>query len=74
MSIEPANPALVARAEAVLALREAGKPTVPSTMAEERSTNPFLRADVPDLQRAARLTGRDPVSVFAEVRRRKDHF
>ena len=74
LTVEPDNAALKARADAVLALREAGKPTVPSTMAEERATNPFLRADVPDLQRAAGMEGQDPVSVFAEVRRRKDRF
>jgi hydroxyacylglutathione hydrolase len=74
LTVEPDNVELRKRADAVLALREAGKPTVPSTMSEERATNPFLRADVPELQRAAGLAGKDPVSVFAEVRRRKDRF
>ncbi len=74
LAMEPDNMALRKRADAVLALREAGKPTVPSTIAEERATNPFLRADVSDLQRAVGMAGQDPVSVFAEVRRRKDLF
>lgn len=74
-SVDPANEALAARAEAVRALRRAGRPTVPSTIAEERRTNPFLRADDPALAQAAGLCGAaDPVSVFAEIRRRKDHF
>ena len=74
LTVEPENPALKARAEVVRSLRAAGKPTVPSTMAEERATNPFLRADVDGLKRAAGLVGRDHVAVFAEIRRRKDMF
>jgi len=74
LTVEPGNPALQARAEQVRALRAAGRPTVPSTMAEERATNPFLRADDEGLKRAAGLAGRDDVAVFAEIRRRKDVF
>jgi hydroxyacylglutathione hydrolase len=74
LTVEPDNPALRARAEAVLRLREAGRPTVPSTLAEEKATNPFLRADVPEFQRATGLAGRPPPAVFAEVRHRKDIF
>jgi hydroxyacylglutathione hydrolase len=60
LSIEPNNAALRARAQKVSELRAAGKPTVPTTIAEEMQTNPFLRAGT-----AAR---------FAEVRRAKDNF
>ena len=74
LTIEPGNAALKARAENVQALRWAGKPTVPSTMAEEKTANPFLRADQPELIKAAGLAGKDAVSVFAEIRRRKDSF
>ncbi len=74
LSIDADNPALKQRAAEVLALREAGKPTVPSTLAAERATNPFLRADDANLQHAVGLGGRDPVEVFAEIRRRKDRF
>jgi hydroxyacylglutathione hydrolase len=74
LTVEPGNPALQARTEEVRALRAAGRPTVPSTMAEERATNPFLRADDEGLKRAAGLAGRDDVAVFAEIRRRKDMF
>jgi hydroxyacylglutathione hydrolase len=41
---EPENAALAARYVAVKALREAGRPTIPCTIAEERATNPFMRA------------------------------
>ncbi|MBS1139079.1 MAG: Beta-lactamase-like protein [Proteobacteria bacterium] len=42
-AVEPENPALLARVAKVAALREAGLPSVPSTLAEEKATNPFLR-------------------------------
>ncbi len=74
LSVDPANAALVDRAEAVRAARRAGRPTVPSTIEEERRTNPFLRADEPALAQAAGLPGAKPERVFAEIRRRKDHF
>jgi hydroxyacylglutathione hydrolase len=74
LTVEPDNAALKARAEKVNALRAEGKPTVPSTMEEERRTNPFLRADDARLQHAIGMDGADPVMVFAEVRHRKDSF
>ena len=41
---EPDNPAIHSRMNDVERLRAAGEPTVPTTMALERATNPFLRA------------------------------
>jgi hydroxyacylglutathione hydrolase len=74
LTVEPENHALVARAKAVDALRAQGQPTVPATLGEEAATNPFLRADRPELQAAAGLVGRDPAEIFGEIRRRKDVF
>jgi len=74
MSVDPDNQALRERAEQIRVMRASDKPTVPSTLAEERATNPFLRADTADLRRAAGLPGGDPVAVFAEIRRQKDVF
>jgi hydroxyacylglutathione hydrolase len=42
---EPDNAAIVARMAQVNAARARGEGTVPTTIAEERATNPFLRAD-----------------------------
>jgi len=51
---------------------------VPSTIAEESATNPFLRLDQPALRAAADLhAGRklaDRVAVFAEARACKNAF
>ncbi len=74
LSIDAGNDALAARAKTVDALRARGAPTVPSAVAAERATNPFLRARDPDLQAALGMSGADPVAVFAEVRKRKDRF
>lgn len=74
LTVEPQNAALKARARDIDALRAAGKPTVPSLLGLEKATNPFLRAESPDLQATLGLVGADPVTVFAETRRRKDRF
>ena len=50
---EPANGAIAARLEQVQALREAGAITLPTSVAQERETNPFVRAT--DAQEFARL-------------------
>lgn len=74
MTIEPGNPDLVARVAAITAARAQGRFTVPSLLALEQQTNPYLRADVPALAAAIGMTGADPADIFAEVRRRKDKF
>lgn len=72
LHLDPKNENLVQRAARVRELRAKGRPTVPSTMGEEKLTNPFLRADDPDLMRAVGLG--DAEATFAEIRKRKDQF
>lgn len=60
VTAEPDNQALKQRMIEIEQLREAGKPTVPTTIAQELETNPFLRAET--AQR------------FAEIRTAKDNF
>lgn len=74
LSIEPDNSDLADRIARIEAADDAGEPIVPSTLAEEKATNPFLRAVEPDVQRAVGLPGGDEAAVFAEIRRRKDAF
>ena len=74
LTVEPENPALVARAREVAALRRAGQPTVPSTLGVEKATNPFLRPMSPGLQATIGLAGADAVTVFARTRALKDRF
>jgi hydroxyacylglutathione hydrolase len=49
-SLEPGNEALAARIARVFALRARGESSVPSTIGEERETNPFLRHESPELR------------------------
>jgi hydroxyacylglutathione hydrolase len=74
LSVDPDNPALQARATEVDRLRAAGTSTVPSTLGAERAANPFLRPGDPALRRRLGMTDADEVAVFAELRKRKDHF
>ena len=74
LTVDPDNPALLARGEAIAAARAEGRPTVPSTLAEEKATNPFLRADQPDLKAALGMPEASAVDVFTEVRARRDRF
>jgi hydroxyacylglutathione hydrolase len=69
-AVEPGNPRVAERA------RSLSSPSTPSTMADERATNPFLRAAEPAVIAAAKARGAsgDPVSVFAAVRAWKDGF
>jgi hydroxyacylglutathione hydrolase len=71
-TVDPSNAALAARTEQATARRARGEPTVPSTLADERATNPFLRIDAPALRDTLGVD--DRVARFAELRRRKDEF
>jgi hydroxyacylglutathione hydrolase len=74
LTVEPDNKALIARMRRVDELRSHQLPTVPSTLAEELETNPFLRVESPTMRRAVGLDNAPGVAVFAEIRRRKDLF
>lgn len=74
LTIEPDNAALVRRAAEVKALRAAGKATLPTTLALEKATNPFLRVDQPAIRRLIGMEDATAADVFGELRRRKDSF
>jgi hydroxyacylglutathione hydrolase len=77
-AVEPGNSALSARASRDRRLRDAGKPTLPSTLGDEKATNPFLRCREPAVVESANkyLGSRvsDPVRVFAAIRDWKNSF
>ncbi|RIX42470.1 MAG: hydroxyacylglutathione hydrolase [Rhodocyclales bacterium GT-UBC] len=77
LAVEPENPRLLQRCRQVAALREAGQSSVPSTLAEELATNPFLRCTEPAVVEAARQHGADGTSktaVFAAIRGWRNSF
>ena len=74
LSVEPDNRQLQQKMIEVHQLRAENKPTVPSTIEQERATNPFFRVDCISVQKALGLEMQSPVCVFAELRKRKDVF
>jgi len=77
-TLEPGNLALEERRRQVSELRAAGKPTIPTTIALEKRTNPFLRSSSSELIASVRErvpgVDTDPVSIFAATRKLKDQF
>lgn len=77
-SVDGDNPALLDRDRMAHAKRNIGQPTLPSTIALEKATNPFLRCDRPALTKAAeawlKRPAKDAVEVFASLRQAKDAF
>jgi len=74
LSVDPDNPALIAYAKRVEALRARNTATVPTLIAAECEANPFLRWDDPGLRRRLGLLTASNAEVFAELRRLKDAF
>lgn len=74
VTVDPGNTALKARLAEIEKTRAKDQPTLPTTMAEERATNPFLRADDPALAAAVGMKGKDPAAIFTELRERKNNF
>jgi hydroxyacylglutathione hydrolase len=77
-AVEPDNADLAARQRECEQLRARGEPTLPSTIALERATNPFLRTEEAAVRAAAERrapgAGSDPVSTFAAIRAWKNEF
>ncbi len=74
LSVDPDNAALRAQADKVRALRVDGRPTVPTDMATELATNPFLRAGDAGIRAHLGMAGHTDAEVFTEIRKRKDAF
>jgi hydroxyacylglutathione hydrolase len=72
--LEPGNTEVRKRLAELQSRVRKGQPTVPSTLAEERATNPFLQHRTPAALKQLGLEGKTPSEVFAEIRRRKDAY
>ncbi|MBA4143823.1 MAG: hydroxyacylglutathione hydrolase [Nitrosospira sp.] len=76
--VEPGNGALAELEKTVENLRKHGIATLPSTIAVEKSTNPFLRCSQPEIiESASRYAGKPltgPVEVFTAIRDWKNNF
>lgn len=69
----PDESALSARQAELPRLAETGTPTVGRTLDQESQLNPYMRAHLPQVARAAGLSGAPAIDVFTEVRRQKDN-
>jgi hydroxyacylglutathione hydrolase len=77
LAVEPDNPVIRNRMAQVAGLRATGRSTVPSLLAEELATNPFLRCREAAVINAALREGAEdasPVSVFAAIRAWRNRF
>ncbi len=78
LAADPDNQALRDYQRACQALRDAGRPTIPSTIGTELAINPFLRCRETDIKRAAESRMERPLEtteeVFAAIRQWKDSF
>lgn len=74
VTIDPDNPDLAARMADITEKRANGQATVPSSLALEKATNPFLRADNAQIKAGLNMSDAPDVDVFTEIRARKDRF
>lgn len=74
VTVDPDNKELAARAREIEKLRAEDKLTAPTTIGEEKATNPFLRPADPGIRATLGMQDASDADVFAEIRRRKDHF
>lgn len=71
--VEPENKDILNRIEWVNSKRAAGEPTVPSTIADEKLINPFMRVHSESVQKFANALG-NPIETMAQIRKVKDSF
>ncbi|OYT95414.1 MAG: hydroxyacylglutathione hydrolase, partial [Pseudomonas sp. PGPPP3] len=77
-AVEPHNTAIAERLAGVTALRAAGHISLPSTLALEHATNPFLRANEPAVKQQAEAHDQcqhtNALAVFTSLRSWKNSF
>ena len=74
LTVDPDNPALISRSNEIAAARAKGQPTVPTSLATELETNPFLRPADPGVRATLGMQTASDTEVFTEIRKRKDNF
>ncbi|MGE7136347.1 hydroxyacylglutathione hydrolase [Luteibacter sp. NPDC031894] len=77
LTVDPDNAELRRRSDEVARLRAEGKPSVPSRLADECASNPFLRVDSKAIARWVNAQGQDHATRterFGALRRAKDTF
>ncbi len=74
LSLEPNNRALLQRQAEVERLRRLNLPTLPSTIALELQTNPFLRCNQVEIRQHSLAENDEELSVFSAIRELRNHY
>ena len=74
LTIEPENKTIQKLLEDIRKKQRQGKPTVPSTIGQEKQTNVFLRANNPEIKTAINMPKTSNAEAFAELRKRKKYL
>lgn len=72
LHVEPNNAAIQEKLNWSRAQRASNLPTVPSTVKDEKLTNPFMRVHEPSVIKHTKQN--DPIQVMSYLRREKDNF
>lgn len=72
--VDSDNNDIIERLNIVRKLEKNNQPTTPSTIAIEKKTNPFLRANCKQIRTYLDMINRSDIAVFAELRNRKNNF
>lgn len=74
LAADPDNEVLKTRAKEAERAKAEGRFLVPSTIGQEKATNPFLRAGEPEVAKTVHKEGAAPVEVFQALREWKNRF
>lgn len=74
LSIEPHNKDIEKRLHQAEEMAKVNEFIMPTTLLEEKKTNPFLRVFEPEIAQALGMEMAQPEDIFKTLRDRKDHF
>lgn len=74
LSLEPNNPDLLKRQQETIGLRNKQLPSLPSTIALELSTNPFLRYQSLEIKASLGLKNGSDLQIFSATRELRNHY
>lgn len=74
LTLEPSNKALIERFIETQKIRDINLPSLPSTIALELATNPFLRCYSDEIQSAAHLKNASNIEVFSAIRELRNNY
>lgn len=74
LTVEPCNMDLITRANEIEIIRDANKPTIPTTLEIEKKTNPFLRPMSDAIRNTLNMVHNSELEVFTKIRQLKNNF